>query len=144
MKKHFFSGGKQFFNIKPLTLISVFITRDGTIVSGDSLATISFWDPRTCTMTQYIKSHASDILALTSNEAGTVIFSAGVDRNLIQYKQVNKTMNKNKGHERKKWVACGERRNHSHDIKSIALFEKRPIDALVTGGKLSFLFLPFF
>lgn len=39
--------------------------RDGTIISGDSLGMVKFWDSRTCTQLQSFSSHGADVLCLT-------------------------------------------------------------------------------
>ncbi len=37
---------------------------DGTIVSGDSLGMVKFWDSRTCTQLQTFEAHGADVLCL--------------------------------------------------------------------------------
>jgi WD40 repeat protein len=39
--------------------------RNGTIVSGDSLGMVKFWDSRTCTQLQSFQAHGADVLCLT-------------------------------------------------------------------------------
>lgn len=39
--------------------------RDGTIVSGDSMGMVKFWDSRTCTQLQSFQGHGADVLCLT-------------------------------------------------------------------------------
>jgi U3 small nucleolar RNA-associated protein 4 len=39
--------------------------RDGTIVSGDSLGMVKFWDSQTCTQLQSFQGHGADVLCLT-------------------------------------------------------------------------------
>lgn len=39
--------------------------RDGTIISGDSLGTVKFWDVKTSTQIKSIKAHDADVLCLT-------------------------------------------------------------------------------
>lgn len=41
------------------------ITSDGTIVSGDSMGIVKFWDSKTCTQLQSFQGHAADVLCLT-------------------------------------------------------------------------------
>ena len=38
---------------------------DGTIISGDSLGMVKFWDARTCTQLQSFQAHNADVLCLT-------------------------------------------------------------------------------
>ena len=37
---------------------------DGTIISGDSLGMVKFWDSRTCTQLQSFEAHGADVLCL--------------------------------------------------------------------------------
>ena len=48
---------------------------DGTIVSGDSLGMVKFWDSRTCTQLQSFEAHGADVLCLVVGPvSGTAIF----------------------------------------------------------------------
>lgn len=37
---------------------------DGTIVSGDSLGTVKFWDPLTSTQSYSFQAHGADVLCM--------------------------------------------------------------------------------
>lgn len=51
------------------TLIwSLVVLKDSTIVSGDSLGCVSFWNWNTCTMIYRIKSHGADVLCLAADQ----------------------------------------------------------------------------
>ena len=41
------------------------IRSDGTIVSGDSMGIVKFWDPRTCTQLNTFQAHGADVLCLS-------------------------------------------------------------------------------
>lgn len=43
---------------------AVGVLGDGTIVSGDSMGTVKFWDAQTCTQTQSFTAHGADVLCL--------------------------------------------------------------------------------
>lgn len=43
----------------------LFNHRDGTIVSGDSLGTVKFWDSKTCTQLYSFQAHGADVLCMT-------------------------------------------------------------------------------
>ena len=45
--------------------LQLFIDSDGTIVSGDSMGIVKFWDSKTCTQLQSFQGHAADVLCLT-------------------------------------------------------------------------------
>jgi len=42
----------------------VTLLSDGTIISGDSLGMVKFWDSRTCTQLQSFEAHGADVLCL--------------------------------------------------------------------------------
>ena len=42
-----------------------YVSSDGTIVSGDSMGIVKFWDSNTCTQLQSFQGHAADVLCLT-------------------------------------------------------------------------------
>lgn len=63
--------------------------------------------------------HKADILCLTINEEGTILYSSGVDRAIVQYK-----------HTPQKWIQSGEKRYHSHDVNALCLLDNQ----LYSGG----------
>ncbi|KAJ3115246.1 U3 small nucleolar RNA-associated protein [Phlyctochytrium bullatum] len=120
---------------------------DGTLVSGDSMGTVTFWDVGSRTMRRKIRAHAADVLCLAATKAGDAVFSSGIDRKVVQYRQVDAPSGVSSGDPAsstpkprrgpaasKMWVVSGERRFHSHDVSALALCETKPVDALVSGG----------
>jgi U3 small nucleolar RNA-associated protein 4 len=58
------------------TSISGLIRRmssDGTIVSGDSLGMVKFWDSRTCTQLQSFRAHNADVLCLAIGPVSSLL-----------------------------------------------------------------------
>jgi U3 small nucleolar RNA-associated protein 4 len=50
------------------TLIwSVLVLKDGTVVSGDSLGGVTFWDWKTCTQKYRIRAHYADVLCMAAD-----------------------------------------------------------------------------
>ncbi|KAI9088022.1 hypothetical protein DFS34DRAFT_641075 [Phlyctochytrium arcticum] len=118
---------------------------DSTIVSGDSLGKVTFWDWKTGTPLRSVTAHAADVLCLAVNKAGTKVWSSGVDRKVVQMSFVelmgsdaakeSSTKRKSLGkYGNRQWVVSGEKRYHSHDVRALALLEERPHDALISGG----------
>ncbi|KXS18495.1 WD40 repeat-like protein [Gonapodya prolifera JEL478] len=104
---------------------------DGTVVSGDSMGTVTFWDARTGTVIQrFPKAHFADVLCVVASEAGDVVYTGGVDRKIVQFRLTEMGGTGS----RHRWVLSGDRRYHSHDIRSIALWETSPVAAIVSGG----------
>ncbi|CAG8487478.1 2874_t:CDS:10 [Acaulospora morrowiae] len=108
------------------------VLRNGTIVSGDSLGHVCFWDEKVGVMQQKFNAHDADVLCLASNQEGTIVFSSGVDRKCFLFRLVDSGI-VDEGDSKKidPWVLAGFRRSHLHDVRSIALSEDQ---ALVSGG----------
>ncbi|KAL8733517.1 MAG: hypothetical protein Q9181_003565 [Wetmoreana brouardii] len=103
---------------------------DGTIVTGDSTGTVSFWDAGNYTRLQRITSHKADILDLTVSVDGKTVFSGGMDRRTILYRRTAGS----KPGEKERWVEVAHQRFHSHDVKTMAAFETKNISILASGG----------
>jgi U3 small nucleolar RNA-associated protein 4 len=108
------------------------VLKDGTIVSGDSLGNVQFWDSKMGTLIKgYKEVHKADVLCLTSTDDGAYVFSSGVDRKIVRFSTVTNTNQKGrKGKEQ--WVVAGERRYHSHDVRSLLVCEQ--YNTLLSGG----------
>ncbi len=98
----------------------------GNIVSGDSTGEVRIWDGKTYTLMQRIKSHRQDVLSLATSVDGAVIFSGGMDRRTVVYKQVGGT--------KPRWGEVTHRRFHSHDVKTMATFEGKGMSIVASGG----------
>lgn len=103
---------------------------DGTIVSGDSTGTLSFWDGKHYTLSQRIKSHDADILDVAVSADGESVFSGGMDRRTILYKRA---AGQQSG-ERPRWAKVVHQRFHKHDVKAMATFETKAMSILASGG----------
>ncbi|MCJ1470155.1 U3 small nucleolar RNA-associated protein [Pseudocyphellaria aurata] len=103
---------------------------DGTIVSGDSTGTLRFWDGKTYTLLQRIKSHVADILDVTASADGETVISGGMDRRTTVYKR----MGRGKKGGKRQWAELMHRRYHKHDVKAMATFETKSLSVLVSGG----------
>ncbi|KAI8062268.1 quinon protein alcohol dehydrogenase-like superfamily [Gongronella butleri] len=124
-------------NKEPTMVWSVAVTLDDTIVSGDSLGHMMFWNGDLGTVKQSFKAHQADILAIVASRDGNMVFSAGVDRKLVVCRHVsNQQKEEDEQQPRKggKWAVVGSRRYHWHDIRALALDERPEIDSIVSGG----------
>ncbi|KAK0465326.1 WD40-repeat-containing domain protein [Desarmillaria tabescens] len=111
---------------------------DGTIVSGDSLGMVEFWDSRTCTQLQSFQGHGADVLCLAVSPEGSVVYSSGVDQKTTQYSLVKThiTDSTSTGRTTTRWIQSSSRRMHSHDIRALAMWP--PYTPLPTSHKRSF------
>jgi U3 small nucleolar RNA-associated protein 4 len=116
---------------KEIIIWSVKVFPNGDIVSGDSTGELRLWDGKTYTLTQRIKGHKQDILSLATSSDGSTIFSGGMDRRTVVYKQVGKG--------KSRWAEVGHRRYHTHDVKAMASFEYKGISVVISGGKMKYL-----
>ncbi|KAI8905491.1 WD40-repeat-containing domain protein [Gorgonomyces haynaldii] len=97
---------------------------NGTIVAGDALGHVSFWDPHVGILKKMVKAHMADVLCIAVAKNGRV-FTSGVDRRMVQLEHVDN---------KQKWVMTGQKRYHTHDVRSLIYIEERPYDCLVSGG----------
>ncbi|KAL8688030.1 MAG: hypothetical protein Q9218_005954 [Villophora microphyllina] len=115
---------------KEILVWSVKCMVDGTIVSGDSTGTVSFWDAKHYSRLQRITSHKADILELAVSEDGESVFSGGMDRRTTLYRRSPGS----KLGEKQRWAEIAHQRFHSHDVKAMATFETKSISILASGG----------
>jgi U3 small nucleolar RNA-associated protein 4 len=103
---------------------------NGTIISGDSSGELKIWDSHTYSLLQRLKTHDADILEITNNAAGDMIFSLGVDRRTVSYKPIDMSAPR----KTTSWAAVSHRRYHRHDVKCATTFESTDMSVLVSGG----------
>ncbi|KAH7921958.1 WD40 repeat-like protein [Leucogyrophana mollusca] len=104
---------------------TVGVLADGTIISGDSLGTVKFWDSTTCTQLQSFSAHGADVLCLTVGPEGTTIYTSGVDQKIVQFTYVPPaplTSTSPLGTASGSWIQSNARRLHSHDVRSLAIW----------------------
>ncbi|KAI0336048.1 WD40 repeat-like protein [Cubamyces sp. BRFM 1775] len=106
---------------------AVGVLGDGTIVSGDSMGNVKFWDSKTCTQLQSFQGHAADVLCLTVGPDGTAVYTSGVDQKVTQFSYVKTSrsdanpsplVSRSPG----RWVQSCSRRLHSHDVRALAIW----------------------
>ncbi|KAF9480459.1 WD40 repeat-like protein [Pholiota conissans] len=100
---------------------TVGVLGDGTIISGDSLGNVKFWDSRTCTQLYSFNAHGADVLCMTISPEGRAVYTAGVDQKVIQFSLV-KISSTEKGPNSNQWTQTSSRRMHSHDIRALAIW----------------------
>jgi U3 small nucleolar RNA-associated protein 4 len=59
-----------------------------TVVSGDSLGRVMFWDGRTGVMLQSLTTHDADVLAVVVDHSGTGVFASGIDHKVVHLQSV--------------------------------------------------------
>ncbi|KAI9183321.1 U3 small nucleolar RNA-associated protein [Blastocladiella emersonii ATCC 22665] len=100
---------------------------DGTIVSGNSLGRVEFWDWRTATLIQSVTAHEADVLALDVARDGKTVYSGSVDRGVVQIRLAG-------AKKHSQWTKAHMRRYHSNDVKAVCVVDRKGVHALVSGG----------
>ncbi|KAL0093230.1 WD40-repeat-containing domain protein [Phycomyces blakesleeanus] len=113
---------------------TVAVLKDKTVVSGDSLGNLMFWDAERGTLKQSHKAHGADILSVVTSRSGDQVFSAGVDRKLNCFRKVQQQRNNKNTSTTGNWVNIGSRRYHWHDIRALALDDRPSVNSIVSGG----------
>ncbi|OSD05994.1 WD40 repeat-like protein [Trametes coccinea BRFM310] len=106
---------------------AVGVLGDGTIVSGDSMGNVKFWDSKTCTQLQSFQGHAADVLCLTISPDGTAVYTSGVDQKVTQFSYVKTSRSDHNpsplvSRSSGRWVQTSSRRLHSHDVRALAIW----------------------
>lgn len=91
-------------------------SRDGTIVTSDSLGSVTFWDPSSMAQRQSFRSHKADGMCLVIGPGGRTVFTSGPDQRVCQFTAVPQQ----KGGVQ--WALTSTKRVHSHDVRALAIF----------------------
>ncbi|KAF9557862.1 WD40 repeat-like protein [Agrocybe pediades] len=114
---------------------TVGVLGDGTIVSGDSLGMVKFWDSRTCTQLYSFKAHGADVLCMAISPEGKALYTAGVDQKTVQFSLI-KTSSTGNGPSTTRWTQTCSKRMHSHDVRALAIWP--PYTPLPSSHKRQF------
>lgn len=120
-------------------VVLLLLCSDGTIVSGDSLGRVQFWDLRFGSLLFSFTKHQADVLALAVAPSENAVYAAGVDSQLIEFRRVSvkdssatdampaaaSDAGAAAGASRDKWVMTVTVRAHSHDVRALVIGGKR-------------------
>ena len=106
----------------------ILVLNDYTIVTGDSVGHVQFWDGRRGSgeLLQTFNEHTADVTALATNAAEDAVFACGVDNKLIRIEKDAAS----------KWYYCSNKRPHSHDVNALAVGRvmKGSSEIVISGG----------
>ena len=105
----------------------LYLPNKDQIVSGDSTGSVKFWEFSSFTLLQSFKVHEADILTITTDLNNNCVFTAGVDRKIFRFQNIEQQKSQ-------KWVNLSNRLFHSNDIRSMATFESKNLNLLISGG----------
>lgn len=99
---------------------SVLALGDGTLVFGDSMGNVTFFEAKTRTAVSggQFSGHKrnADVLTLCAGPDGKSVYSGSVDQTVVEYALVQ-----GNSQQRSKWIQTGSRRLHAHDVKALAI-----------------------
>jgi len=116
--------GKKF--QKDTIVWCVAVTKDFTIISGDSRGVVTFWNGKESTQIKTFHCHKADVLSLCLSENEMTVYSSGVDAALYQFSSYQADPHS----DRRRWVQQLLHSRHTHDIRSLS-YRK---GVLVSGG----------
>ncbi len=100
---------------------------DGTVISGDSMGNIQFWDGKYGTLLQSMEHnpHNADILDVAVSWDQKKVMASGIDSKVVCIERIPCPKQEGrKGGERYKpsqWVMTHQQRSHTHDVCSLAM-----------------------
>lgn len=100
---------------------TVSVLGTGSIVSGDSMGNVKFWDAKMGTQTQSFRAHKADVLAMAVGSDGTSVFTSGVDQKTVEFRQVTVASSRVHDVPAGRWIQASGRRLHSHDVRAIVI-----------------------
>lgn len=112
------------------------VLSDGTIVSGDSLGQVSFWDGRFGTLLAKFNPNGADILSLETSPENDIVFASGIDPRISVYR---KTVGANGNAE---WAYLSSKQEHALDVRALCCCHdpsSRDPARLFSGGNDSIL-----
>jgi len=114
---------------------------DGTVVSGDSLGHIQFWDGASGTMIQTIdhNDRGADVCCLAISKDENIIFASGIDSSVrcIQRQPLSEGSDPS---QQRRWSSSTSHRKHSHDCRALVICHKSMdtcpdrLELVVSGG----------
>jgi U3 small nucleolar RNA-associated protein 4 len=121
---------------------------DRTVISGDSLGNVQFWDGEMGTMLQTFHQSESgaDVLCLAVSEDENKVFASGVDARIVCLQrqglasEVDAHVNNLEDTPIRKWINVCAHRKHTHDIRALVICHKtatgskKKMEMLVSGS----------
>ena len=112
---------------------AVKVLGDGTIVSGDSLGQVTFWDGKFGTMLAKFNTSGADVLSLESSSDGTVVFASGIDPRIVVFRRTGDDGgdgSKASGSMAQSWAYLSSKQEHVLDVRALCCCG----DRLFSGG----------
>ncbi|KAA1080545.1 U3 small nucleolar RNA-associated protein [Puccinia graminis f. sp. tritici] len=117
------------------TLVWTVAIVNGTIISGDSVGNVHFWDAKSCSRRQTIRAHRADVLCIVASPDGQSVFTSGVDQKTCQLTLNIQQAQKTGAISQSRWLLSASRRLHSHDVRALEL--SPPYNPLLNSASAS-------
>lgn len=109
---------------KPTIVWCLEITQDFSIISGDSRGVLTVWDGKLGAQIETYQSHRAGILSITISDDEQNLYCSGSDPTIANYVKIDI---KGGGY---KWIRNIHRKIHNHEVRALALHQKK----LYSGG----------
>jgi U3 small nucleolar RNA-associated protein 4 len=130
----------------PTRVWALLTLSDGTVVSGDSLGHVQFWDGSTGTLLQSFDQNdkKADVLALAVTPNECQVFASGIDPRIVSMERSQTTYSHDTSSSQG-WIMTHAQRPHTHDVKALTISrlsnhesssaqQKSPICILCSAG----------
>ncbi|ACI65996.1 predicted protein [Phaeodactylum tricornutum CCAP 1055/1] len=119
----------------PTRVWSISILKDGTVVSGDSLGHVQFWDGDSGSLQQtFIQNdEKADVLCMAVSQDEDKVFASGIDSRVVCIERPPMTPGGD-GLAGRKWTLTHAHRPHTHDVKCMTVCQQHK--AIEREGKL--------
>jgi len=96
------------------------VLKDGTLVSGDSLGHVQFWDGKNGTLIESFEQNdkKADVLTIAVTPDGNQVFASGIDTRLIC---IGRPDFHNEKDGPSPWILAHAQRPHTHDVKAMCV-----------------------
>jgi len=118
---------------EPPCIWTVKVLSDGTIVSGDSLGQVTFWDGRFGTMLAKFNPHGADILALETSPQNDIVFASGIDPRISVYRKTTGANGKIE------WAYLSSKQEHALDVRALCCCSDASSSRVYSAGNDSIL-----
>jgi U3 small nucleolar RNA-associated protein 4 len=104
----------------PTRVWALKVLSDGTLVSGDSLGHVQFWDGKTGTLLQSFEQNENkaDTLAIVVTPDEDRVFASGIDSRVIC---IERPKQHSIQQEPPRWILTHAQRPHTHDVKALVI-----------------------
>jgi len=109
----------------PTQVWALQVLSDGTVISGDSLGHVQFWDGDTGTLTQSFDQNDSkaDVFEIAVASEECKAFASGVDSRVVCIERT--AVEATPTGTSRKWILSHVQRPHTHDVKAITVCRQR-------------------